>query len=559
MKPLTKFTAAFAATCLLLLQCSNTPGIAGVTDMPNETASVAAVIHDQDGTRLSRAEVTMVPAEYLAPLPQSAEKVTHTIITTMTDDSGRFVVDSIDSGNYMIEVNNGVSSACRIHCSVDNDTGTNNLGAFTVLPYTAISGKIDTTVMPVTQRYVQIFGLNRIVPIENDGSFTFNGLPADLITLRIVSIDTAVKPFEISDIQLNPGETKKLYAPWLSSKKIHINTTLSGADVSEDVYGFPILIRLNATNFNFSSAQNDGSDIRFTKPDNTMLPYEIERWNAASQLAELWVKVDTIFGNDSTQAIIMNWGNPDAANKSSSPAVFDTANGFQGVWHLGESGNTIAKDATGNHYDGTPSDTVPLGAEGTIGPCRSFNGSSNYLRMNGTADSKLNFPENGIYTISAWAYVDTLDNGSRLIAGKGNEQYFLKFKPSAPAGSSMVWEFVEYHDNDGWYITNSLPGIPLSKSWTHIVGVRAGNTQFFYVNGELVDSAIAVTAANAPRSTEADVSIGKFLSMPSDTIEGMSSFRGKIDEVRIANVAPSANWIKLCYMNQKEQDALVTW
>jgi hypothetical protein len=29
--------------------------------------------------------------------------------------------------------------------------------------------------------------------------------------------------------------------------------------------------------------------------------------------------------------------------------------------------------------------------------------------------------------------------------------------------------------------------------------------------------------------------------------------------VRISNAASSADWIKLCYMNQKEQDALVKW
>jgi hypothetical protein len=49
----------------------------------------------------------------------------------------------------------------------------------------------------------------------------------------------------------------------------------------------------------FSQAQFGGSDIRFTKADNTFLPYEIERWDSAHSQAEIWVKVDTVFGNDS--------------------------------------------------------------------------------------------------------------------------------------------------------------------------------------------------------------------------------------------------------------------
>jgi hypothetical protein len=34
-------------------------------------------------------------------------------------------------------------------------------------------------------------------------------------------------------------------------------------------------------------------------------------------------------------------------------------------------------------------------------------------------------------------------------------------------------------------------------------------------------------------------------------------FGGKIDEVRVSSTALSADWIKLCYMNQKESDMLV--
>ena len=34
-------------------------------------------------------------------------------------------------------------------------------------------------------------------------------------------------------------------------------------------------------------------------------------------------------------------------------------------------------------------------------------------------------------------------------------------------------------------------------------------------------------------------------------------FKGMVDEVRISNIALSADWIKLCYMNQRIDDKLV--
>jgi hypothetical protein len=36
-------------------------------------------------------------------------------------------------------------------------------------------------------------------------------------------------------------------------------------------------------------------------------------------------------------------------------------------------------------------------------------------------------------------------------------------------------------------------------------------------------------------------------------------FKGMLDEVRISSGACSADWIRLCYMNQKSDDALVVF
>ena len=36
-------------------------------------------------------------------------------------------------------------------------------------------------------------------------------------------------------------------------------------------------------------------------------------------------------------------------------------------------------------------------------------------------------------------------------------------------------------------------------------------------------------------------------------------FGGLLDEIRIANIQRSANWVKLCYMNQRVDDKLVVF
>jgi trimeric autotransporter adhesin len=219
---------------------------------------------------------------------------------------------------------------------------------------------------------------------------------------------------------------------------------------------------------------------------------------------------------------------------------------------LAEPDLAIVKDATGNRFDGTPSDTAPVSATGAIGIGKGFNGISSCFDMKNTANGTLNFAENAVYTVSAWAYADTLDDKFHAIVGKSDNQYFLKLKQYYPP-NPMRWEFAEYHGMAGWEITDTLA---TAKEWKYLVGVRQGARQYFYLDGVLVDTAIEIKADSSARHTGDDVTIGKFLTY-SSIDAGYCPFKGKIDEVRISNVVRSADWIKLGYMNQKTPDALV--
>jgi biopolymer transport protein ExbB len=343
---------------------------------------------------------------------------------------------------------------------------------------------------------------------------------------------------------------------WKYSKKLYLNTTASGADVAQNVYNFPVLIRLTSSNFNFSQAVGNGADLRFTKSDNSSpLSYEIEQWDAGAQQAEVWVRVDTVYGNDNAHFIVMLWGNAGAAAASNPAAVFDTATGFQGVWHLSEPGNTTAYDATGNHYDGTPSGmTAAAGVTGAVGQAQEFDGTSNgYIQMKGTAHSKLDFAQHGAYSISAWVRVNVFnqdDTSFNCIVQKGDLQYSLQF------GYTDKWQFCEYQDNLGW---ESDTTTATAGTWQYLVGIRQGTRQLLYLDGRLVcDTAILVLNA-APdsslhaRNTNYDVGIGRAVTPL------WRGFNGAVDEVRIMNSMPTPDWIMLCYMNQKPDDALVQW
>ncbi|HAJ80778.1 MAG TPA: hypothetical protein DCO75_13530 [Fibrobacteres bacterium] len=545
----------FFLVALAMIRCSINNIAGGGSDLPDKV--VLGKIFSTDDLPAANTQVMIIPAKYNSitdgPIPAA-------LIDT-TDSSGAFYISRCVAGDYNIQAVH-ISMRTRLlitGLTVSGDT--TKVAADTLRLSGVVKVYLPDGIATANCR-VYFPGTTIASQARATGYAILDSVPAGKIpSVCYVTKNDSVPATIRYNLIVPAGDTAVVAKPaWDYSRRLYLNTTASGAQVAGSVLNFPVLVRLTSDNFDFSQAKAGGEDVRFTKADTTELPYEIERWDAANRRAEIWVCLDTVYGNSLDHFFTMYWGNAVSVSASKGTTVFDTGSGFQGVWHLSETGNAIVKDATGNHYDGTPSDTAPLSAEGTIGPCRSFNGLSNYIRMNGTANGKLNFQENGIYTISAWAYADTLDNGYHIVVGKSNEQYYLKFKTSVPVSSSMVWEFVEYHDKAGWYISNSLPVIPSAKTWVYIVGVKNGTTQYFYVNGELIDSTISVTAADVTRNTEDDVTIGKFLSVAAtDTAEGKCPFLGKIDEVRISNSAKNTDWIKLCYMNQKTSDALVKW
>lgn len=90
---------------------------------------------------------------------------------------------------------------------------------------------------------------------------------------------------------------------------------------------YPVLIKLNATNFNFDSVKPDGSDIRFTDNSGKELSYWIEDFNSSSQAGLIWVKIPTILEDGALQ-VTMHYGNTLASSSSNGHSVFEIFDDF---------------------------------------------------------------------------------------------------------------------------------------------------------------------------------------------------------------------------------------
>jgi hypothetical protein len=535
---------ALASLFAVIATCSRVP-IAGSGTEEGNPGKVIGFVYDTLNRPVAGAVVRLLPHDYNpvhnASLPDS--------LSTLTDSNGSYRFSLSDTGHfsiYCIDQSNGTKT---LHSNVLIAGGDTNILHDTLLRpgriKVVLPDSLDTIngylYFPGTTIYSWLCADNGYVILDS--------VPGNIhLSIYYAVNNSAAAPRLIKDsIIAVPGTTTTVaYVVWKYSKKLYLNTSSSGADVSGNVYDFPVLIRLTRPRFNFEQAAGNGEDIRFTKTDGSQLPYEIEHWDSAAGKADIWVKIDTIYANSDSHYFTMIWGNPGAQKiNSDGAAVFDTMTGFKGVWHFGDPVNSNVKDQTSNSFNGiaTATTTVP----GIIGMAQSFNGVSSEISVSGPAIEKLNFKEDGIFSISAWVRIDTIDSLFHGIVFKSNFQYGLQLRPA------NQWEFMHYKDKSGWEMSRATA---VSGSWQHLSGVRNGNKQFLYVNGVCVDSSIVSVATNSPRATDQPLEIGH---CPDGGKDPDRFFKGIIDEVHIAGIARSADWIKLCYLNQNQEDQLLRW
>jgi len=518
----------------VLVRCSIDNLAGGGSDLPDKV--VAGKIYSIDKLPAANTQVAFIPIRYNSisdgPIPAA-------LIDT-TDSSGVYRINRCPAGDYNIQAVHLYRRTRLLIAAVTVAGDTTSVPADTLRPPGAVKVMLPAGADAVNG-YVYVPGTFCFTRLKSGFGFVIlDSVPvckyADIAYGTIDAPGTEVLRYGVS---VKSNETSSVWNPgWGHCRALSLNTSVTGAGVTGSVVNFPVLIR-------------------FTKQDNTFLSYEIERWDPIGKRAEIWVKVDTIYGNDSSQAITMYWGNINAPAQSNSTAVFDTTEGFIGVWHLAEAGTNQAADATVHRYDGTPTDTAPQSISGVIGSALQFDGNVNGLVMKNTTAGPLIFPRPGTYTFSVWVSVDSVYDEDEFIAGKGVDQYALRIKgsKSIPANMFALHEYIDAP----LYETDMRYAPVILYQWKYMVGIRDTAGSYLYIDGTCVDSTGKINQGRISFQGSTNFSIGRCGASFASTTNANDylPFKGKIDEVRIDGVARTADWVKLCYMNQKPEGRLI--
>lgn len=336
------------------------------------------------------------------------------------------------------------------------------------------------------------------------------------------------------------------YSAWAHAADLFLDTSPKGADITGGVGAFPLLVRLDGSNFAFSEAHRNGRDIRFSDAAGAALPYQVDQWDSAAGRAALWVRLDTVEGNRADQKLRMHWGNPAAADSSNPNAVFDSADGFVAVWHLGGPGgerlNAVAggKPASPMGYDGNEN------ARGHIGFCDSLDGedgSGDHLTLGDGYEAL----SRGFH-FSVWAYPTVAANWGRLI-DLGNGPGLDNISIGRHAVSDEI--FLDVYDSNKKSASVNAPGGFAQGEWQLLDVTVDGTSARVYRNGALLRLDTLTERISGNR--RAYNYLGK------SNWFGDAFFRGRLDEARLSRVARSADWIKLAHANQKASQTLVSF
>jgi|WetSurMetagenome_2_1015567.scaffolds.fasta_scaffold10555_2 hypothetical protein len=544
--------AMCASFCWLLLLCAcGLDPLAGGTST-SENGMIAGVIVDSSGVPQKNTRVTLLPADY--DRVRDSGLVKSRVDTT--DISGGFAFSHVDSGSYSIQARS-ITDAAMLLISTIAVRGDTAICAPSALEAPGMIRVTPPDSQDARTVYVYIPGTDIAAYFSSPSdTLALGSVPAGTIpALCFGHKGSREAPYARRfNIAVSSGDTTLVVnTSWRYAQTLYLNTAPSGAAIAGNVFDFPVLVRLTWGMFDFSEAAPSGADIRFVKPDGAPLQYEIERWDAANGNAEIWVRVDTIRGNNENQHILMYWGNAAAADFSRGSAVFDTVAGFQGVWHLCESSGNLV-DATLNRFNGS---RIGNQAQvlGDIGYGQGFDGSGDYTEMGNVGN-----PGNSNFTVCAWVKRSITMGYRTIIAksvGDAPSPSYGWLVELGPNGSLLVFMATDTGEWGGarTFVLGSKVCIVDTVAWHHIAVAidRSGNNNCrVYIDGADV--------SDLPAGGDI-TGIGRVVnSVPlriGSDAKGGGQWKGFLDECSFAFKVRSPDWVKLCYMNQKADDKLV--
>jgi len=318
---------------------------------------------------------------------------------------------------------------------------------------------------------------------------------------------------------------------WTIRKKITVDAAAAGLTPGDAPVTAVVLVRLHEGNFQFASARDDGSDVRFVAADDkTPLSFHLENFDGNLEEAYAWVKVPDLKAG-APVSFWLYYGNtgPNALRVEDSKATYDADTTL--VYHFGQK-NAPAKDSTGNANN---SETPATVIDGSLISSGLLLTGRNSVTIPKTAT--LIWSEGQALTWSAWIKPTALSPNAVIYSRHdGSNGLVIGLNEGKP--------YVEVTGTGG--PQRSGEGAPITVgAWHQLAIVASGAEIKVYLDGE----SYATAAAKIP-ALDAPALLGRDGTPGADAEGQPAGFAGGLDELQISKVARPVTLLKLASVVQ---------
>lgn len=271
---------------------------------------------------------------------------------------------------------------------------------------------------------------------------------------------------------------------WTGRKKITLTSTAG------EVVDAPVLIRLHTGNFDFFSANDNGSDLRLIAGDDkTELKFHFEKWDVGNELALVWVSMPKLLPQTE---IFLYFGNENAASAANPKATYDAASV---IYHFAEP-------------EGLPQDSALNGLHAVQSSAQRIAASFSNSGAGFSGSQSVTLPAvkvSGGFSFAVWIKPSSLDG---TVIQSDNLRVVLEGgMVKVQSGTSSL-----------------VSSTALSVGKWHHLGVTVSDALRVYVDGK--------PAGETPGAA-----------LPAGSITLGTGFQGEMDEVQVSGVVRNADWV----------------
>ena len=373
------------------------------------------------------------------------------------------------------------------------------------------------------------------------GTISATGLytaPASIAAAESITVTAASGAASASaQIQLSPCAL----SPYSHVRAIVIDHTKVP---NTDQVNFPVLFSGTysylATVANGGYVQSpEGYDIVFTSDmaGTNKLDHEVESYDPTTGAITAWVRIPTLSHTADT-VIYLNYGSSAIAASQENPTgVWDSS--YEGVWHFVPTTGGSVDDST---YNGNNASFMSGNgfATGLIGGVVSFATGDSYIQFPNTPSMNNWTAQSISFWVNAQPY-STASTAIGALIAKGSNEWALFFNEGLVNGVG-----VEPFDRQGSIVgaLAQTSGAVADNTW-HKIDVTISSSSYVSL---FVDGALnAGGQSPAPSTTTGTVILGGQVGMPF-----------LVDELRLSNIARSADWLAAEYANENSPATFYT-